>query len=341
MNTRGRWRRRIRRVTGCALALLCTTAVIASCTANPPHSPESSHATVPAIPVSSCEMPTTVTIWAHTDDDLLFAHEPIANEIAAHDCVRTIYVTAGDAGLGRSYVQNREEGIRAAYGKLIGDSAAWQSSTVVLTTGVRVKVTWPHDDSRVALFFFELPDGNIDGKGFPSTGNTSLPELLAGQIGRLRSISGATSVTRDSLIASLAEIIRDVGATRLVTSVPATAAAASRGDHPDHAAVGVLAGDAWRAAGRSTASAIFAIGYQTAYLPANLTPPEVDQKGEVFVTYASHDQRRPECVALASCLLAPHYGAWLQREYRLSEGDLTDYIAPVMPAAPLAPPGSQ
>ena len=71
-------------------------------------------------------------IVAHQDDDLLFQSPGLLEDIAAGDCVRTVFVTAGDAGLGTSYWHAREEGSRAAYAEMAGVANAWTNSEPVV-----------------------------------------------------------------------------------------------------------------------------------------------------------------------------------------------------------------
>jgi LmbE family N-acetylglucosaminyl deacetylase len=58
---------------------------------------------------------TKMVIVAHQDDDLIFQNPALLEAIAAGDCVRTVFVTVGNAGLGEAYWREREEGSRAAY----------------------------------------------------------------------------------------------------------------------------------------------------------------------------------------------------------------------------------
>src|SRR5262245_24302675 len=68
----------------------------------------------------ACPAGRTLTIVAHEDDDLLFTSPDLLAAIQAGRCVRTIFVTAGDAGAASWYWSGREDGARAAYAQMIG-----------------------------------------------------------------------------------------------------------------------------------------------------------------------------------------------------------------------------
>lgn len=57
-------------------------------------------------------------VAAHQDDDLLFCSPDLVHDIDSERGVVTIFVTAGDAGLGRDYWRGREKGIEAAYAQM-------------------------------------------------------------------------------------------------------------------------------------------------------------------------------------------------------------------------------
>src|ERR1700749_3509165 len=57
----------------------------------------------------------TLNIVAHEDDDLLFLSPDLLHAIQGGGKVRTIFVTAGDAGSGTSYWTGRQNGMLAAY----------------------------------------------------------------------------------------------------------------------------------------------------------------------------------------------------------------------------------
>lgn len=65
---------------------------------------------------------------ALTVDDLLFLSPDLLHDIQAGRCVRTVYLTAGDAGRGERYWLGREDGVRAAYAQMAGVADRWTVS---------------------------------------------------------------------------------------------------------------------------------------------------------------------------------------------------------------------
>src|SRR5947209_1280724 len=68
---------------------------------------------------------TILNIVAHEDDDLLFLSPDLLHNVQSGGKVRTIYMTAGDAGAAASYWQGRENGSRAAYAQMSGVANSW------------------------------------------------------------------------------------------------------------------------------------------------------------------------------------------------------------------------
>ena len=62
-------------------------------------------------------------IVAHQDDELLFMNPDLLESLHAGHCVRTVYLTAGDAGKGVAYASTRDAGMRAVYAEMAGRAA--------------------------------------------------------------------------------------------------------------------------------------------------------------------------------------------------------------------------
>jgi LmbE family N-acetylglucosaminyl deacetylase len=265
---------------------------------------------------------TTMSVWAHYDDDLLFLGTALADAVRAEQRICTVYLTGGDAGRGAAYEAGRERGIMAAYDQLRGADATWSSTPVVLASGAHVDVWTPDDDARITLVFFRLPDGNLTGLGFPSTGGVSLAELADGRIRDLGDLGGRYRIGWQGLIASVQELVADFQPTSFVTHVPGTARRLSQGDHPDHASTGTLAREAWHRAQIAGGTISFAVGYPDTRYPANVTGDALARKIDVFRAYAHDDAVTAACRDEKSCLALPRFGGWLQRQYLRSEADL-------------------
>ena len=66
---------------------------------------------------------------AHQDDDLIFMSPSLMDDVASGG-VWTVYLTAGDAGLGEDYWRGREEGERAAYSAM--GATGWREDALVV-----------------------------------------------------------------------------------------------------------------------------------------------------------------------------------------------------------------
>ena len=135
-----------------------------------------------------------MSVWAHADDDLLFAGTQLPRILASGGCIRTVFLTDGDAGRGPDYARGRVVGIQQAYDVLRGASSPWSETSVTLASGAAVSIHQPIDDTRVSLVFLHLPDGNLNGQGYPATGELSLAKLAAEKIGALPQLSGTGSL---------------------------------------------------------------------------------------------------------------------------------------------------
>lgn len=268
-----------------------------------------------------CAGSTTMSVWAHSDDDLLFLGSQIDDALASGGCVRTVYLTDGDAGRGPGYAAGRVLGIQRAYDLLRGEATPWTDTDVTLPSGATVTVRRPEDDSRVSLIFLHLPDGNLTGVGFPGTGDVSLAKLASNTITTIPPTNGAMPLSWAALVASLDELITNVSPNTLYTHVPGASHTLAKGDHADHAVTGTLVRAAWRHSPR-TGQIAYAMGYQTATHPANVKEPALSRKIAAFIAYAADDPVVSACRDAATCLALPRFGAWLQRQYLSSDADL-------------------
>lgn len=70
-----------------------------------------------------------MNLVAHEDDDILFIASPTYTDVAARRCLTTVFLTAGDDGLGASYWQAREDGAMAAYAKMASVANSWTTAS--------------------------------------------------------------------------------------------------------------------------------------------------------------------------------------------------------------------
>ena len=150
----------------------------------------------------------SMNIVAHEDDDLLFMSPDLVEDITAGDCVRTVFLTAGDAGLGTSYWHEREVGSRAAYAEMAGVADTWTETTPVVA-GHTVHMFTLNGRPGISEVYMRLPDGGPSGSGFSATGFQSLPKLWRSQhseptglspISTISAIDGSASYTYEGLV---------------------------------------------------------------------------------------------------------------------------------------------
>jgi LmbE family N-acetylglucosaminyl deacetylase len=197
----------------------------------------------------------------------------------------------------------------AAYAEMYGVADTWQATQQILA-GHTVTVDALKNVPQVALVFLRLPDGNIDGTGFPSTKNQSLQKLVAGTIPTIEAVDGSASYTKQQLvdalqavmIADLPDQIRTQASTNL-----------SDGDHADHHAVGTLT-DLAATGYLQPHTVTHYLGYPDKTLPVNLTDDAITTKQLAFLAYAKFDGA--VCQTAFECQNTYTYGSYLTRQYQ-------------------------
>lgn len=257
---------------------------------------------------------------AHYDDDLIFANPTMLRAIQAGECVRTVFVTGGDAGKGLEYATTREQGILAAYDVLRGLTGPWTAEQITLYSGMPITRYTPADNPNISVTFLRLPDGNLKGEGFEATGWESLERLYAETIGSMHTIDTQVKVTEATLQASLQELIAAYVPASIITLVPGDSRF-SKHDHSDHSTVGLLMRTAWQNSGVPAEAVKYATGYGNKRQPINVSGPELDLKLLAFWTYAQHDSVSA-CASPQACLELEPFGRSLEREYFLTDAEL-------------------
>lgn len=264
---------------------------------------------------------TVATFFAHYDDDLIFANPTLTQALESGCRTRSFFFTAGDAGKGMSeYVAGREQGIRAAYDTMLGRSGAWTDRAETLGNGLRVTVTSPDDDDRVALIFLRLADGGLSGNGYEATGRNSLRNLFTGYKSPIRGLDSDQDITLELLRGAVMELIAQYRPTLVITNNP-TFADGADGDHPDHQTVGSLVASLVDDGLVDARLVRYAVGYPAAERPANIESDALRRKLEVFAAYAADDpvvaRAQPE-----EYLAVRGFGDWLQRQYLVPHDEL-------------------
>jgi LmbE family N-acetylglucosaminyl deacetylase len=266
--------------------------------------------------VPGCRGRPVMTVVAHQDDDLVFMSPDVLHNVEAGRCVQTLFLTAGDAGLGPDYWRAREDGAKAAYSSMARLPSLWTDEDV-LVAGKLVHRATMAGQPRVSLVFLRLPDG-FAGQGSVTYGNESLQKLWERRIPVVHSVDRRTTYTRAELIGTVRRLMQDIQpeVVRLHTyQLRNPRIGARSADHHDHVAAGYFGYEAQRQL-PARPRVLAYVGYPTRHLPSNVPPEETHRKRNAFYAYAAHD-RLVRCKDDASCAGQP-YDQWLTRQYPTS-----------------------
>ena len=151
---------------------------------------------------ATCGSGATMNFVAHEDDDLLFQSPNLLREIKSGKCLRTVYALAGDAGENDSYWQDREDGVLAAYAQMMGVSNSWSGSDAGIA-GHPISLFTLNGATQISLAFMHLPDGAIDGDGFPRNDYESLQKLYAQTMSEIYPVDGTPPYSLSGLTGTL------------------------------------------------------------------------------------------------------------------------------------------
>lgn len=247
-----------------------------------PDAPEEAPAVAAEVAAHQAAPTRHAFVIAHEDDDLLFLNPNVSRAVTAGTPTLTIYLTAGDAGLGPAYWRGREKGVRAAYAQMAGKENVWVGSRRTVQ-GHYVWVDSLRDAPQVVLAFFRLPDGNGEGQGFPATSKKSLERLWSGKDASLHGVADKTPWSKLELQQVLVDLWSQFDVSHIETTNPEAAQ-----DHSDHRYAALFT----RAAHEryETAHKFRAYrGYDMSDSAPNLSPVEHAGKLSAFLTYAAHD----------------------------------------------------
>jgi LmbE family N-acetylglucosaminyl deacetylase len=228
---------------------------------------------------------TTLNIVAHEDDDLLFLSPDLLYAIRAGRTVRTVFLCAGDAGADVDYWQGREAGARAAYARMCGVANSWTQTDAGIV-GHPIPVFTLSTHPSVSLAFLRLPDGNLDGSGFPSTNHRTLQMLWMGKISTIDAIDGSSSYSKETLTSTLTSLMSSFQPDQINTQD--YVGTYGDGDHSDHYTVAYLV----QAAMQEYTTPHSFTGYEdynTCCRPANVTGADLIAKQDAFYAYVQHD----------------------------------------------------
>lgn len=264
---------------------------------------------------NKCDKKTILTVVAHEDDDILFINPDIQNSIQAGECVRTIYVTAGDSGGTKDYWIGREQGAKAGYAKMAGKKNVWTQRDIDIN-GHDIIINTLRDNKSISLMFLRLPDGNVDGSGFGSQKNQSLDHLLRGSQSTIKSVDGQSEYTLQQIVLTFEGAMSSFSADEVRTH-NTVAQTNGRDDHSDHVSVGDMVQNAFNAYKTKYPNSAIKhySGYYVSSLPVNLPSDQIAKKEEIFMQYGQTDPS--VCHTHAACFAKNEaYGKFLSREYQ-------------------------
>jgi LmbE family N-acetylglucosaminyl deacetylase len=272
------------------------------------------------LPYTSCPVPTIMQIVAHQDDDLLFMNPDLIHDIREGHCIRTIYATAGDAGHGQFYWLSRERGSESAYSTMLGTDQVWIERVVKLADNEFITVANPKGNNRISLIFMHLPDGNLQGQGFGSTHSESLARLEAGKDSKIDAVYSGSTYTSPQLVDALTSLMHIFQPGQIRTQ--ASIAGGRYPDHSDHMAIGHFVNRSYaqyeqqQFENQVKIPISYYIGYPVHQNPANVSAEDLAAKEAAFFAYARYDGS--VCGNALACARNPAYGAYLPREYKIS-----------------------
>ena len=279
--------------------------------------------TVLPIPINNilnktCLTTTNINIVAHEDDDLLFMNPDILRDIEQGRCIRTVYLTAGDAGSNKFYWLSRQQGLETAYSFMNGTpNDIWIERIVEIANNQFITIANPRGNTKLSLIFFHLPDGNLVGQGFKSDDFESLQKLYFKRISIIHSVDGQSVFSLQDIINDLAKLM----STYDVTGVRTQAKYLNQTfpDHSDHLTTGRIASKAYAIYRQQSGSMkvmpiTYYIGYPIRTLPINVTGTYLDKKRATFFLYSKFDGG--VCISVEQCSTVQTYSSYLKRQYQ-------------------------
>lgn len=269
------------------------------------------------IPNPICRGPILMNVVAHEDDDLLFMNPDLDTAIKSGMCVRTIYVTAGDAGSDAFYWLGREQGSQAAYSKMLDWHDIWVQRVVHLGGNRYATIANPRGNAKISLIYLHLPDGNLRGQGF-SRRYESLAKLDNGAVSEIHDVYVDAAYSAEQLRRTLSDFMFLYQPTEIRTQANVVSGAFP--DHSDHMAVGRFTTKAYATykqehfADKVTIPLNYYIGYPVHQRPANIFGPALENKEQIFQAYGAFDGN--VCHSVTQCRHDSAYGAYLPRQYQ-------------------------
>jgi LmbE family N-acetylglucosaminyl deacetylase len=231
-------------------------------------------------PLSNHTEELDVVIVAHQDDWQLFMGDVMTQRLRAGSRGVFVYLTAGDDGRESAYWQTRERGALQSTRVAIGIRAA--DSTICAVVQIHDHPIRKCDVGNTESYFFRLPDGNRNGKGFAPYGYQSLRKLRAKRISEISAIDeSATYRGWADVITTVAALV-DGDSARVTVHTTDPNIARNPHDHSDHRMAGLLVADLRR---QNKFGVMYYLGYALATRAANRSTDQTQAKTALFLAY--------------------------------------------------------
>ena len=258
---------------------------------------------------SACPNGSTMAIVAHEDDSLLFQTPDLLHDIQSGRCVRTVFVTAGNAGQGQSYWSSREKGAEATYASLAGVPSTWTQSDAGIS-GHPMPLMTLSGNPKVSIVFMRLPDSATDGTGNAANFSQSLRALWTRSINQMTAVDGSSSYTEADLVNTLTALMKSFGPDRI--DAQDYVGSYGNGDHADHLTTAYLAQQASRAYNAVKHTLVGYMGYPSQNQAPNVTGSDFAAKMNAWLAYAPFDYA--VCQTQAACQTSVFW-PWLNAQY--------------------------
>tara|TARA_R100001369_G_scaffold11704_5_gene25446 strand:- start:6458 stop:7960 length:1503 start_codon:yes stop_codon:yes gene_type:complete len=253
---------------------------------------------------------------AHIDDDLLFQNPDIQDSISAGGGHTTVYLTAGDAGLGSDHWQGREAGAKSAYAEMAGSNDWIDSVATFGNTESRIDIQTSYLESQpeVRLYFLRLPDGGYTGTGYDVTARQGLEQLWENEIDAVSSVDGTSTLNADQLSGLLLGLMNLHQPDEILIQDHSSEYVDN--NHSDHVSSSLFAYNAQQY--YSTDHEVHSyLEYPTSRLAPNQSPEDSQQTLEAYHAYLRGytGEDDPEIVPTVS----RNYLEWTSRHYHVDD----------------------
>jgi hypothetical protein len=229
-------------------------------------------------------------VVAHADDWQLFMQPNAYTDLVANNTkVVFIITTAGDAGDHKTYWAAREEGCKSSIRFCLASLAAIKESGGFVEKSNHTINYWSANNATV--YFFRLPDGNLDGNGFSAYNYQSLSKFRTGESATISAVdNSATYNSWTDLYTTIQSIIQDESenVSNVLLNFLSPETALNPGDHIDHIATGQAL---QKMEIFTNCHPVAFVGYSVRNAPAPLSRDHLFWKAGMFAAYekAVHD----------------------------------------------------